>query len=696
MKFCTALLACGMLFAGLARAADPTQIMDIHSPITIADYTLPIRVACVGDSITAGSGTPLRLLESYPAQLQRMLDPKVWRVQGFGVSGATLLKGGDKPYQQTSAFQDALRYHPNVVVIMLGTNDSKPQNWRLKKNFSADYRDLIEKFKALPTKPRIYICRPPAVFGDGNYGINEAAVQEEMPLIEAIARDEGTGLIDQHATLAGQEALVPDRVHPNTEGANLLARTVHRALVGREFTGTLDPVLDGEWTAAPAPLYDVRIFGAVGDGATSDTRALQAAIDRCHDAGGGTVLVAGGRYVTGTLYLKSGVCLRIESGAAILGSTHIADYTTDTDRTQYRGEPTMDRCLIFAKDATDIAIEGHGTIDGQGKSFPERTDPQRNRPKLIRFIGCSRLRLRDIQLQSPASWTSEWRDCSDIAVDGITIFSRANSNGDGLDFDGCTNVRVSNSTFDTSDDSICLQTSSPDWPCRDVLVSNCSFSSRWAGIRIGLLSRGDFEDVVVTNCSFRDHNDSGLKIQMNEGAEMKNMVFSNLVMKNVPRPVFITFCQKSAWVDAPRELPPMKRLHNLQFSNIVVDSADITGPAAMTCGFQMTGLPGHPIEGITFSDIHAIFPGGGTAQDAANVLAEFTPEVLGDRWPEYSRFGATVPSFGMYARHVKGITLRNVEISTKAPDGRPPVMFVDVVDSKIADSPKPIEKQGKP
>ncbi|MGH8017634.1 MAG: glycosyl hydrolase family 28 protein, partial [Opitutaceae bacterium] len=126
--------------------------------------------------------------------------------------------------------------------------------------------------------------------------------------------------------------------------------------------------------------------------------------------------------------------------------------------------------------------------------------------------------------------------CTDIAIDGIKVLSRANINGDALNFDGCQQVRVSNSTFDNSDDCICLQTSRPDRPCRDIVVSNCHFTSRWAGMRIGLLSRGDFENVTVTNCTFRDIRNSGLKIQMGEGAAMKNMVFTNLVMKNVLKP----------------------------------------------------------------------------------------------------------------------------------------------------------------
>jgi hypothetical protein len=445
-------------------------------------------------------------------------------------------------------------------------------------------------------------------------------------------------------------------------------------------------------TSAPATTYDIRTAGAVGDGTTLDTKAIQSTIDQCSAAGGGIVLVTGGKYLTGTLYLKNDVCLHVDSGAAILGSPHIADYTTDTDRTMYKGEPYMNRCLFFAKDAHNISIEGSGTIDGQGKSFPERGDRQKNRPKLIRLLDCSHIRVRDINLRSPASWTNEWRYCSDIAVDGISIISRANSNGDGIDFDGCTNIRVSNSSFDTSDDSICLQTSMVDKPCRDVSVSNCKFTSRWAGVRIGLLSRADFENVTVSDCTFTNHNDSGLKIQMNEGGEMKNMLFKNLVMKNVPRPVFLTFCQKNAWVDSSAELAPMKRVSDIEFDNITVDDA----PGGMNAAFMVTGMPGHPVENITFNNIHATFAGGGTADDAKDVLAELTPEDLATRWPEYSMLHGTVPAFGIYARHVKGITLQHVSLSTTKPDARPAVVFVDVSESKAIDSPGPTTTPNAP
>lgn len=207
----------------------------------------PFRVACVGDSITFGSGTKIPELQSYPAQLQRMLDPARWDVRDFGVSGATLQNGGDKPYQKQVAFKDALAFNPDVVVIMLGTNDTKPQNWHTPEAFAADYHDLLAKFKALPQPPQIFICRPVLVVADGRYGIRESVVQQEMPVIDAIAREEKVGLIDQYATFVGHEATLEDHVHPNVEGANLMARTVYRTLFGHDFGGTLAPVLRVSW-----------------------------------------------------------------------------------------------------------------------------------------------------------------------------------------------------------------------------------------------------------------------------------------------------------------------------------------------------------------------------------------------------------------------------------------------------------------
>ena len=422
-----------------------------------------------------------------------------------------------------------------------------------------------------------------------------------------------------------------------------------------------------------AGMHDIRDYGAVGNGTTLNTEAVQKAIDACSADGGGTVMVAGGDYLIGTIFLKDNVTLHVAGGAKLLGSPDIGHYATNTHKNMYKNEPHMDRCLIFARGAKNIAVEGTGEIDGNGyfKNFTSET----GRPMLIRLMECERIRMRDITLKNPASWTTAWLYCSDIVVDGITIQSRANNNGDGLDFDGCENVRVSNCAFDTSDDSICLQASRKDRPCRNIVISNCIFISKWAGIRIGLLSLGDFENVAVNNCVFRDIDDSGLKIQMCEGGSMINMVFSNLVMSNVPRPIFMTFCQQRCCVDTPEdELQPMNEMKGFVFDGIQIDSSMCGKDSAIV----ITGMPDHPIKDIVMSDIQLKTGGGGTAEDAAIQLNEFTPEVLEGWWPEYRRLGGTVPAHGIFARHVDSLTLNNIRIETAKPDARPALVFDDV------------------
>jgi len=427
------------------------------------------------------------------------------------------------------------------------------------------------------------------------------------------------------------------------------------------------------------PDFNVLKFGAKADGITKDTKALQAAIDACTQNGGGTVVIPAGKtIVTGTFYLKDNVNLHIESGATILGSPDIADYATDTHKNMYKNEPHMDRCLIFAHDAKNFSIDGDGTIDGNGhlKNFTSKT----GRPMLIRFMNCRNIRIEQVKLINPAAWTSAWIYCDEIVVNSIRIESRVNNNGDGLDFDGCTNVRVSNCSFNTSDDSICLQSSSKDKPCKDVVVTNCIFESKWAGMRIGLLSQGDFESVTVTNCTFKNIDDSGLKIQMNEGGEMKNMVFSNLVMKNVPRPIFMTFCQQRAGADAPEELYPMKSMHDFIFSGIIADNTELDKNSALF----ITGMPGHPIENIILKDIRFMVAGGGSAEDASRRnLNEYTPEVLQRWWPEFRLVG-TLPASSIFIRHAENVFMDGIVLSTKSEDARRPVVFQDVKNAQVS------------
>lgn len=208
--------------SGLAAPSDP---------IDPTRYKAPVRVACIGDSITEGAGADRGM--SYPSQLQELLG-EAWQVGNFGVSGRTMLKNGDVPYWRESALQKAQAMNPDVVVIMLGTNDTKPQNWRIKGEFRGDYADMVKIFKNLPGKPRVFICRPCPVPEPGNFGINEAGVKEEIVILDELAKEFDLGVIDMHAALEKTPELLPDRVHPNTAGAGVMAKTAYKALTGKE------------------------------------------------------------------------------------------------------------------------------------------------------------------------------------------------------------------------------------------------------------------------------------------------------------------------------------------------------------------------------------------------------------------------------------------------------------------------------
>lgn len=188
-------------------------------------------LACVGDSITQGVGAERG--QSWPAQAQKILGKK-WRVQNFGLSGTTLMNSGNKPYQKSQQFKDALSSNPDVVVIMLGTNDTKPANWRHSaKDYEADYRDLISDFQKLASKPRIYLCLPPYIAKKGRWGINNEDTKAQIPIIKKIAKNLKLEIINVYAALEGQDHLIPDTVHPNTGGAALIAKAVTTSLIFR-------------------------------------------------------------------------------------------------------------------------------------------------------------------------------------------------------------------------------------------------------------------------------------------------------------------------------------------------------------------------------------------------------------------------------------------------------------------------------
>lgn len=187
-----------------------------------------IRVACIGNSITYGARIKNPSKDSYPAVMGRMLGDGYW-VRNFGVSARTILNKGDHPYMQEQAYKDALAFNPNVVIIKLGTNDSKPQNWAYKDEFMKDMQTMIDAFRNLSAKPKIYLCYPSKAYTYSN--INDKIIVDEIiPMIKKVAKKNNLSVIDLHIAMDGIPEFFPDKIHPNEEGAKVMARAIYEAI----------------------------------------------------------------------------------------------------------------------------------------------------------------------------------------------------------------------------------------------------------------------------------------------------------------------------------------------------------------------------------------------------------------------------------------------------------------------------------
>ena len=197
-------------------------------------------MACVGNSVTFGLKIQNREKNSYPVQLGELLGER-WDVRNFGVTGATLLKKGEMPYWNESAFYSAQKFEPHVVIITLGTNDTKPQNWRHAKAFVDNYVELIRSFAELESRPRVWICYPVPAF-PGRSGIRDSIINPEvLAKIDQIAARTGSPIIDLYEALSDKPELFPDRIHPNAAGAREMAETIYTALTGRTWAAPSAP-----------------------------------------------------------------------------------------------------------------------------------------------------------------------------------------------------------------------------------------------------------------------------------------------------------------------------------------------------------------------------------------------------------------------------------------------------------------------
>jgi polygalacturonase len=413
-------------------------------------------------------------------------------------------------------------------------------------------------------------------------------------------------------------------------------------------------------------VYDVRDFGAEGDGKTLCTGAIQKAIDQCGADGGGTVYLAPGSFLSGTIYMKTGVTLKLAAGCTLLGSKDLKDYPPTVQAFRSYTDNYTDKSLIYAEKAERISIIGRGTIDGQGGSF---RGPYKVRPYIIRFIECRNVVTEGITIRNSPMWVQHYMACDDVRITGVTVDSRVNHNNDGINIDSCRRVVISDCNISSGDDAIVLKSTSARI-CRDVTVSNCVVSSLCNGLKMGTESNGGFKNIVMTGCVIYDTRLAGVALEIVDGGVMDRVVVSNIVMDRVGAPVFLRLGNRARQFKKDMEKPGIGTMRNITISNIEATGANATGCA-------VSGLPEAAIENVTMSNLRLSFAGGGTQTDATRSV----PEKAAD-YPEYSMFGR-LPAYGLYCRHIEGLKLLNVELQLAGPDERHAIVFEDVEDGFI-------------
>lgn len=434
---------------------------------------------------------------------------------------------------------------------------------------------------------------------------------------------------------------------------------------------------------------DIRDYGGCGDGYFKNTRIIQECIDQCSEDGG-TVYIGGkGRYVCGTIYLKSNVTLRVEAPAVLLASPDIQDYGDDTHYNRYRNETSMDRCWIYACDAENITLCGTGTLDGNADAFPNEGSVYR--PMMLRFLRCRNLRLRELYLYNSPAWTTAFLDSEHIWIDGVRVENHKRNNGDGLDFDGCRNVFVRDCDLQGTDDNLCLQSGSREYNTEYIHISGCKFSSLCAAVRIGLKSVGTIRNVTITNCTMENVWREGIKIECTEGGEIAEILVQNISMKNVSRPVYVLLNNRfepegfgnSTGLE---EMPRIGTLRHLIFSGITaVDTEEMRNPhyrgkelmgAPWFNGIRVDAEEEHKIENMTLRDIRYYSAGGIKKSDIPQNYPRVVdkrkfPHIRGseNHYPDWSRTAF------MDIRNVEKLYVENVMFGCMYPDEREPYLL---------------------
>ncbi|HZY35021.1 MAG TPA: glycoside hydrolase family 28 protein [Mucilaginibacter sp.] len=435
--------------------------------------------------------------------------------------------------------------------------------------------------------------------------------------------------------------------------------------------------------AKPAIFYNVKDYGAAGDGVSLDSKAINKAIDAAASAGGGTVYLPAGNYLSGSIRLESNISLFIDQGATLIAAPVSANNGYDEEEPgannayQDYGHSHWHNSLIWGENLHDISILGQGMIYGKGL-YRDFVKNKQSANKAISLLLCRNVDIKDITI-----FHGGWFGILATGVDNLTISNiKEDTNRDGMDIDCCRNVHVSDCSVNSPyDDGICLKSSFGLGFARsteNVTITNCIVSGFEEGsfldgtykatvknpigrIKFGTESNGGFKNITISNCVF--NNCHGLALETVDGALLEDVTISNVTMRDINNaPIFMRL---GARMRGPAGVP-IGELRRVIISNMVAYNVEAKQ------GLLISGIPGHNIKDVEIRDVKIYCKGGGTTEQAAREVPE-----LEKGYPEPDSFG-NLPAYGVFARHVEGLILENVELHFMTDDQRPAVVLNDV------------------
>ena len=445
-------------------------------------------------------------------------------------------------------------------------------------------------------------------------------------------------------------------------------------------------------------LYDVKTFGAKGDGKTFDTIAIQSAIDKASKSGGGTVVLPPGIYLSGSLHLISHIKFVIEKDATLLGSATRSDYV--------RGERYA---LLLADGQEDLTVSGDGTINGQGRALakdvmrrvttgevtsplkPSGSPNEEERPSIIEFRNCRHVKVTGITLRDASCWTQIYANCEDLVIEGMHVDSAVCENSDGIDIVDCKRVQMSHCDIKSEDDGICLKSETGGSGCDDVDISDCRVCSLVEnGFKLGTSGKGGFRKIHAKNLTMDNTRRSAIALESVDGGVLEDVLVENVHGINVGDAIFLRLGHRN-------KHGAIGQLRNIVIQNVSVevlpnktrsmaillglepDSKPSRAPDENVCPSSIVGLPGHPVQNVRLVNIEIIYPGGGVPKPHSVLLGKLdsVPE-LPAQYPEFWMFGE-LPAWGFYVRHAEGISFSNVRITLRKADFRPAVVIDDVL-----------------